>query len=96
MNEIEKLKHTLALLKEFKVATFSQNGLYVSFDQDKVKPELNTEAVTPEPTIEGQLPVDLRLDALQDPEKVLFWSASPDPAVAKEDEPLPLTGESGG
>lgn len=86
MVDVEYLSRLLNLLKEKNVASYRAQGVEITFGGVSIlSPPIASSA--PEPTIdtvgtaalEGQLPVDLRSDNLNSFDKVLNWSASPDP-----------------
>jgi hypothetical protein len=95
MLDTEYLGRLLKILKEQGVSRFKTADVELSFVHATQK---IIEQATPPPvfekTDEGQLPVDLRSDAISDFDKVLNWSASPDPNDIKPTpgtDDVPLT-----
>lgn len=103
MVDLEYLAKLLSILKTQEVQSFKEAGLEISFH---VEQSVSRPTALPRGEIQGQplpdaiaamhkkeeesLPPDLRTDNITDFDKILNWSASPDP---KEEQPLPLTGE---
>lgn len=96
MIDVEWLSRLVKTLKDSGVTSFKTADVELVFGaQSQVEPSSAPSPAT-EFSIEGQLPVDLRSDAITDHDKVLNWSAPPSPQdemPGANDLPLNLTGE---
>lgn len=86
MVDLQYIKELLTLLKASNVASYKAGDLELLFH---IEQRPSTDAVQDLPTLDFQLPVDLRTDGAAGYDNLLFHSASP----SNHEEPLPGLGE---
>lgn len=96
MVDVEYLSRLISVLKNSGVQSFKTSGVELTFAAHAPIAQSTPTPATQTIDLEGQLPVDLRSDAIADHDKVLNWSAPPSPqdipTPGADDLPLTLAG----